>query len=89
MKKIIFIALLMLAAQFGFSQYSTITYYHFKSKIMKKLIPIIIVIIALFMPSCSRYTNGGGGGCGVWYPKKYTGTYTPKNTSWRGTSGVH
>jgi hypothetical protein len=56
---------------------------------MKKLIPIIIVIIALFMSSCSRYTNGGGGGCGVWYPKKYTGTYTPKNTSWRGTSGVH
>lgn len=23
------------------------------------------------MSSCSRYVNAGGGGCGVWMPKKF------------------
>lgn len=40
---------------------------------MKKNILFAIMII-IFLSSCSRYTNGGGGGCGVWFPKKYTGT---------------
>jgi hypothetical protein len=40
MKKLIFIALLMLAAKFGFSQYSTITYYHFKSKIKRSSVSV-------------------------------------------------
>lgn len=37
---------------------------------MKKF--MLILIIALFtMSSCSRYVNTGGGGCGVWMPKKF------------------
>jgi hypothetical protein len=56
-------------------------------KLFKKLLGFLAVII--IMSSCSRYTNGGGGGCGVWYPKKYSGDYTPRNTSWRSASGVH
>ncbi len=54
---------------------------------MKKLIPIII--IALFASSCSKYINTGGGGCGVWMPKKYTGTYKAPNTNFRRLTGVH
>lgn len=44
MKKLILIALLMLAAKFGFSQYSTITYYHFKSKVTTSSVGDTIVI---------------------------------------------
>ena len=54
---------------------------------MKKL--LFIIIVGLFMTSCSRYTNLGGGGCGVWTPKKYTGTYKVPNNSWRYRTGVH
>lgn len=55
---------------------------------MKKL--ILILIVALFtMSSCSRYVNTGGGGCGVWMPKKYTGTYKAPNTNYRRLTGVH
>ena len=49
---------------------------------MKKL--LFILIIGLFMSSCSRYTGiSGGNGCGVWYPKKYTGTYKVQSNSYR------
>jgi tellurite resistance protein TehA-like permease len=60
---------------------------NFKTINMKKLIPIII--IALFASSCSKYINTGGGGCGVWMPKKYTGTYKAPNTNFRRLTGVH
>ena len=45
-----------------------------KTNIMKKIILILLVSIFV-LSSCSRY--GGyqsvSGGCGVWFPKKYTG----------------
>jgi hypothetical protein len=40
-------------------------------KLVKKLLGIAIVIGML--SSCSSYRNVGGGGCGVWMPKKYNG----------------
>ena len=40
-------------------------------KLVKKLLGIAIVIGML--SSCSSYRNMGGGGCGVWMPKKYNG----------------
>jgi len=39
---------------------------------MKKNI-IFAVIIIIFLSSCGSIRNMGGGGCGVWMPKKYTG----------------
>jgi hypothetical protein len=36
---------------------------------MKKFLSAVIIII--FLSSCSRYINTGGGGCGVWHPKKF------------------
>jgi hypothetical protein len=55
---------------------------------MKKI--TLILIIALFtMSSCSRYVNTGGGGCGVWMPKKYTGAYKPQYTEWRYKTGAY
>ena len=46
---------------------------------MKKL--LFIIIIGLFMSSCSTYTSiSNGKGCGVWYPKKYNGA-APKMRS--------
>ena len=56
---------------------------------MKKL--LFIIIIGLFMSSCTRYIQGGSGGngCGVWMPKKYTGTYKHAYTGWRYKTGVH
>lgn len=48
---------------------------------MKKL--IFIIIIGLFMSSCSRYMNSGGGGCGVWMPKKYSGAAPKMRTGAR------
>ena len=39
---------------------------------MKKLFVFIAsVIIILSFSSCNRYINGGGGGCGVWMPRKF------------------
>lgn len=37
--------------------------------LFKKLLGFFAVII--IMSSCSRYVNAGGGGCGVWHPKKF------------------
>jgi hypothetical protein len=37
---------------------------------MKKSIILSTIILILFS-SCSRYINTGGGGCGVWMPKKF------------------
>lgn len=48
---------------------------------MKKL--IVILIVGLFMTSCTRYAYERGGTCGVWYPKKYTGTYKVSNQNYR------
>lgn len=36
---------------------------------MKKLLCFTCILI--FLSSCNRYVNGGGGGCGHWYPKKF------------------
>lgn len=55
---------------------------------MKKLILMLIVVL-FTMSSCSKYINTGGGGCGVWMPKKYTGTYKVPSQSWRKLTGVH
>jgi len=38
-------------------------------KLFRKLLGFIAVLI--LMSSCSRYINAGGGGCGVWMPKKF------------------
>lgn len=51
---------------------------------MKKL--IFIVIVGLFMSSCNKYVNSGGGGCGVWHPKKYKGAAPKMRTNARLTS---
>ena len=53
---------------------------------MKKL--IFIIIIGLFMSSCNRYVNTGGGGCGVWHPKKYSGA-APKMRSGARIVSIH
>ena len=37
---------------------------------MKKSILFLIIVI-ITLSSCSRYVNTGGGGCGVWMPKKF------------------
>jgi hypothetical protein len=50
-------------------------------KLFKKLLGFLAVLI--LMSSCTRYINGGGGGCGVWMPKKFTGTYTVKSERYR------
>jgi hypothetical protein len=55
---------------------------------MKKSILFLIIVI-ITLSSCSRYVNTGGGGCGVWMPKKYTGAYKPQYTGWRYKTGVH
>lgn len=40
---------------------------------MKKLsLLAAVVVIVLSSSSCNRYTVSGAG-CGVWYPKKYSG----------------
>lgn len=36
---------------------------------MKKLLGLIVIVI--MFSSCSPYVSGGGGGCGVWFPKKF------------------
>jgi len=55
---------------------------------MKKL--LFIIVLGLFMTSCSTYMNAGGGGCGVWMPKKYSGAAKqPRNWSSYYRTGVH
>jgi accessory colonization factor AcfC len=56
---------------------------------MKKL--IIILIMGLFMSSCMTggKINLGGGGCGHWVDKEFTGTYKHKSSSYRYRTGVH
>lgn len=41
------------------------------------------------MSSCTRYAYERSGKCGVWYPKKYTGTYKEPKQSYRNIKGVH
>lgn len=54
---------------------------------MKKL--LLSILVLMLLSSCSKYTNLGGGGCGVWVPKKYKGTHKPQYTGWRYKTGVH
>jgi hypothetical protein len=43
-----------------------------KLGIMKRLLKLLgFFLFTLIMSSCTRYVNSGGGGCGVWHPKKF------------------
>jgi hypothetical protein len=40
---------------------------------MKKT--MLVLLLGIFtLTSCSHYVNGGGGGCGHWYPRKFEKT---------------
>jgi hypothetical protein len=57
--------------------------------IVKRLLKLLsFFLFTLIMSSCSRYVNSGGGGCGVWHPKKYSGA-APKMRSGAKLVSIH